>query len=382
MKVAIAGGGIVGLTLARLLRARGFEPTVFERMPERVYIRRGYMMGYHAYPPLEELGILKDLRPQGRDIAPGAGGGDAVAICIEVGKLISALADGLPVEYEHTVAGLRRDDEGRVIGLTVKGPPKDGSTFTPPSQGSFGQTPDGPQLVGGTVKDESVSVGEDDDLRDVDADLVVACDGMNSPIRNMAGMEADFTPLGEASLSFMSPAVGSVSFAMGYMSDNSHIGTLSWPEGSAGWRSCDKVGAEAALAPGIDAIKEMWARLLPESAAAVEGVTSIDQVRYSEPVLMTTPKWWIPGLILIGDSAHFFGPETGVSSGVGMADAHALAEAVRQNPEDPDAACRAFETWRAPVVRPLEAMDPGRQRLQMAGPGPRDDERWPPPRDA
>ena len=58
---------------------------------------------------------------------------------------------------------------------------------------------------------------------------------------------------------------------MAYMSDGGHIGMLSWNEGSAGWRSGERVGREAALAPGLDAIKEMWARLLPPAASAIEG---------------------------------------------------------------------------------------------------------------
>ena len=36
MKVVIAGGGMVGMTFARLLRLRGFEPVVIERMPPGV----------------------------------------------------------------------------------------------------------------------------------------------------------------------------------------------------------------------------------------------------------------------------------------------------------------------------------------------------------
>ena len=62
-----------------------------------------------------------------------------------------------------------------------------------------------------------------------------------------------------------------------------------------------------------------------------------------------------------------------------LGDAHALSEALRQHPDDPDAVCISFVGWRAPVVRPYEAMDPGRQRMMMAGqstPGP--GEAWPP----
>lgn len=340
MKVVISGGGMVGMTLARLLRMRGQEPVVFERMHAGAYIPRGYMLGYQGYPPLEEVGVLDEVRRQGWDIAPREDG-SAVAICVEVGKLLHALARDLPVEYEHTVTELVRDGSGRIVGVKAQGPEGESAW---------------------------------------DADLVVACDGVNSPVRTMAGMEAKVEELSDAALTWMCDTPGGVSFAMAYLSDGGHIGTLGWPQGSAGWRTIPKIGAEAALAPGVEAVKEAWTRLLPESEQGVSGLTSIDQVRYSEPRLMTTPEWWVPGLVLIGDSAHFFGPETGVSSGVGLGDAHALAEAVRQNPDDPDAACRSYVTWRAPVVRPYEAMDPGRQRMAVPAGAPalRPEERWPP----
>lgn len=330
---------MVGLTLGKLLRVRGFEPTIIERMAAGTYIPRGYMLGFQGYEPLKEVGVLQAVWPMGREIAP-LPGNSAVAVCVEVGKVINALADGLPVEYEHSVTDLVVDDSGRVTGVVVEGP-----------EGS----------------------------RTIDCDLVVACDGVKSRVREMAGMAATFDPLPEAALSWMSATPSETSFAMAYMSDGGHVGVLSWPEGSAGWRSCDKVGESAALAPGLDALKSMWTRLLPACRLGVEALESIDSVRYSEPGLLTTPEWWAPGVVLIGDSAHFFGPETGISSGIGLGDAHALSEAIAQNRTDADAACRSFVLWRAPVVRPYEAMDPGRVRILMAdqiepGPG----EAWPP----
>ncbi len=57
MKVVIVGGGMVGMTLAHLLRRRGCEPTVLERMPAGHYIPRGYMLGFQGYEPLEEVGV-------------------------------------------------------------------------------------------------------------------------------------------------------------------------------------------------------------------------------------------------------------------------------------------------------------------------------------
>jgi 2-polyprenyl-6-methoxyphenol hydroxylase-like FAD-dependent oxidoreductase len=339
MRIVIAGGGMVGMTLAHLLRMRGFSPTVIERMPEGAYVPRGYMLGYQGYPPLEEVGVLDEVRTAGWDIAPRPDG-SAVAIAVEVGILLGALARDLPVEYEHSVVELVRDGEGRVTGVVAEGP-------------------------GGR--------------RTFESDLVVACDGVGSPVRSMAGFQANIEPLAEASLTFMSPAPIRTSFNMAYFADGGHIGVLGWPQGSAGWRSVEKVGAEAALAPGLEAIKRMWSELLPDAAPGVEALTSLDQVRYGEPQLLTCPEWWKPGVVIIGDSAHFFGPETGVSSGLGLGDAHALAQAVLQNPDDPDAACRSYELWRAPLIRPYEATDPGRARMVAAGVQGRPEERWPPP---
>lgn len=340
MNIVISGGGMVGMTLAHLLRRRGFEPVVVERMREGDYVPRGYMMGFQGFPPLEEIGLLGEIRGSGWDIAPREDG-STVAIAVNIKTVLHTLARDLPVLYEHTVAELVNDGDGRVVGVLVEGP---------------------------------------EGRRTIDADLVVACDGVMSPVRNMAGLEAKVTELSDAALTFMSPHPVGISFKMEYFADGGHIGLLGWPEGSAGWRSIDKIGEEAALAPGLDAIKKMWAQLIPESEPGVSALTSMEQIRYSEPRIMSCPVWWKPGVVIIGDSAHFFGPETGVSSGLGLGDAHALAQAVMQNPDDPDAACASYETWRAPVIRPYEATDPGLSRM-MAGAGrePRPEETWPPP---
>jgi 2-polyprenyl-6-methoxyphenol hydroxylase-like FAD-dependent oxidoreductase len=339
MRIVISGGGMVGMTLAHLLRQRGFEPVVIERMREGEYVPRGYMMGFQGFPPLEEIGLLDEIRSAGWDIAPREDG-STVAIAVNIKTVLHALARDLPVMYEHSVVALRTDDDGRVVGVEVEGP--DGRSA-------------------------------------IESGLVVACDGVMSPVRTMAGLEAKATDLSDASLTFMSPVSVGVSFRMEYFRDGGHIGLLGWPEGSAGWRSIDRMGAEKALAPGLEAIKKMWIELIPESEPGVSALTSLDQIRYSEPRIMSCPRWWTPGVVIIGDSAHFFGPETGVSSGLGLGDAHALAQAVLQNPDNPDAACASYETWRAPVIRPYEATDPGLARNMGPTGEPRPEEVWPPP---
>lgn len=338
MNIVISGGGMVGMTLAHLLRRRGFSPVVIERNKEGEYMPRGYMLGFQGYEPLEEVGVYQEVRDAGRPIAPRPDQ-PPVAVAVRFGALIEALARDLPVVYEHTVVDLVRDHDGRIVGVEVAGP--DGRTT-------------------------------------IDSDLVVACDGVMSPTRQMAGLTATVDELADGTLTWMSPQPTELTFKMNYLGNGGHIGMLSWHEGSAGWRTIEKVGREAAIAPGLDAIKRMWVELMPEAEEGVMALTSLDQVRYGEPKLLSCERWWVPGLVIIGDAAHFFGPETGVSSGIGLGDAHALAEAIRQNPDDADAVCRSYELWRLPVVRPYEAMDPGRRRLVAVGAPERPEERWPP----
>ncbi len=289
---------------------------------------------------MQDLGLLDELQARGRAIGTQPDGTPA-AVAVAVGWLLHQLAAGAPARYGVTVTELVHDEAGRVTGVRVDG-------------------------------ERGAEV--------VEADLVVACDGRNSRVRQMAGLVADIETTAEGKIEWMSDVPSPVSFAMAYMSNGGHIGLLSWPEGSFGWRTTDPVGKDAALTPGRDALIASWERLLPEAADAVRGVRSMDEVFYDQPQLLRCPRWWTPGVVLIGDSAHFFGPETGASAGVGMADAHALTQAIVAHANDPDAACATYEAWRAPAVRPLEAMDPARSRCDPTTIAPAaPHERWPPP---
>ncbi len=338
MRTVIVGSSIVGTCLARLLRGKGHDPIVLERNPAGQHMPRPFMLGFQGFPALEEAGVYDEIHSAGWDIAPGDDG-SPVAICINFVNVIEVLARDVPVRNDEQVTELLRDGE-RVVGVRTEGPGGE-QTF--------------------------------------EADLVVACDGVGSVVRQMAGLPGEITDLGSGSLGFMGPAIIDRSFSMAYLSDGNIIGLLGWPEGSAGWWTLDRLGEEAAKAPGLDAFKKTFSTLLPEAREAVEALTSMDQVRYAEPRVLTSPKWWTPGVVMVGDAAHFFGPETGVSAGLGLGDAHALAEAIHHNQDDPDAACQSYALWREPVVRPYEATDPARQpRLQVANEDRPPPERWPP----
>ena len=204
---------------------------------------------------------------------------------------------------------------------------------------------------------------------------------MRSPMREMAGLEAEFEPLPEAELGFMSPSVADTSFAMAYLSDGGHIGMLSLERGLgrlAQHREGGRRGGPGARPRGDQG--DVGAAAARRPSRPSPGVTSIDQIRYSEPSCSRCPQWWVPGRGRHRRRGPLLRPRDGRQLGhrAGRR-ARAGPGRARQNPDDPDAACRSYELWRAPAVRPYEAMDPGRQRMIVAGSAqPRDEERWPP----
>ena len=331
MRVVIVGGGMAGAVLAGALRRRGVEPVVLERGPATATIPGPIMLPYQAYDALADLGLLEEVRAAGRPIAPQADG-TPVAIAVARQALIDALRRDVPIRFDTTVTGLLRDGD-RIAGVETDGGP-------------------------------------------IAADLVVGADGSRSPVREMAGIAAEVRPAPGAGLSFRSPVQLDVPFAMAYQSDGRQVGVLSWSGGSAGWWQIDRIGREAALAPGVEAYRRAFGRLLPAAAPALEGVTSVDQLVYREVIEVRCETWWAPGVALIGEAAHAIDPEAGVGAGLGFGDALALAVAIA-GASDPDAACRDYEFWRRPVVAPYEAIGAAGARIARGGEKP-DEERWPP----
>src|SRR5689334_4833240 len=61
-RIAIIGGGIGGLTAARALRQRGFEPIVYEAAPELKEIGAGVALHPNAMKALRSLGLETSVR--------------------------------------------------------------------------------------------------------------------------------------------------------------------------------------------------------------------------------------------------------------------------------------------------------------------------------
>jgi 2-polyprenyl-6-methoxyphenol hydroxylase-like FAD-dependent oxidoreductase len=245
-------------------------------MPASAVVEGPIMLPFQAYDALEELGLLGEIRAAGRDVPP-IRNGEPVAIGAARQHVLERLREGLEVLWEQEVVDLVRSGE-RVSGVLVRGP-----------QGE----------------------------RQIAADIVVGADGAHSRVRELAGIEATLEVSDTAFVGFRSPVRSEEAFLINFTSDGRQLTLLDWPGGSAGgWQIERPAGGEqAALAPGVEAFKKAYLRLLPGAAAAIAPVTTL---HYREVTEVSCETWWLPGLTLIGEALHAMNPEAGIGSGLGM----------------------------------------------------------------
>jgi 2-polyprenyl-6-methoxyphenol hydroxylase-like FAD-dependent oxidoreductase len=86
-----------------------------------------------------------------------------------------------------------------------------------------------------------------------------------------------------------------------------------------------KGGIEEVKARGIDAFRRDVVWMTPFLADRIDELKSFDDIKLLTVTVDRLRKWWRPGLICIGDSAHAMSPIGGVGVNVAVQDAVAAA---------------------------------------------------------
>ena len=89
MRIVIVGGGVVGLTLWRLLARHGVGATVVERRRPGGGVPRPFMLPYHGFPALRDAGVWERVHAISWEIAPEAPQG-AVAVTADGRRVLTA----------------------------------------------------------------------------------------------------------------------------------------------------------------------------------------------------------------------------------------------------------------------------------------------------
>jgi 2-polyprenyl-6-methoxyphenol hydroxylase-like FAD-dependent oxidoreductase len=163
------------------------------------------------------------------------------------------------------------------------------------------------------------------------ADLVVACDGRRSTLREAAGLKALEYGAPMDVLWFRMPRRESDPQDTFGIVDRGHMMVLL--NRTDYWQVAFLVpkGSDAALrARSIDALRETVSQLAPFLADRRDAIESWDKVNTLEVQVDRLQHWHAPGLLLIGDAAHAMSPIGGVGINLAIQDAVAAANALAQ----------------------------------------------------
>ena len=352
MRIAIAGGGLGGLTLARILHRNGMNAVVYEREACRSARSQGGSLDLHpesgqraladagltgwfrsvARPDGEELRILD---PAGRTLLHHRPRPDAVWGRPEIdrGALRDLLLDSLPrnaVAWQHRLLAA-----------------------TPRPHGGFALRFDGGHSA--------------------ECDVLIGADGARSVVRSLL---SDATLRRVATLAELS-----ISDADRRHPDLAALvgpGNL-WCIGVSRILAAQRQG-DGSIRVGISlpaddrpldtyrskrALLEIFDGWDPGLTALIEAGDSQPSPRRIEAMPTGTRWTHQPGITLIGDAAHLM-PPVGEGANQAMLDAAELAAELASNPADPDSAIQAYEEAMFSRIQPIAEMSTRVQAMMLS----------------
>ncbi|RAN92827.1 Tetracycline resistance protein [Micromonospora noduli] len=351
-RIAIAGGGLGGLTLARILHQHGIDAVVYDREASRSARPQGGALDLHPESgqlALAEAGLAgrfqsearpegeehRILDPTGRTLVhhepqPGSFSGRPE---IDRSALRDLLLDSLPGD---TVAWRRR-----VVAATHR--PEEGWELT----FHDGQT--------------------------ASCDILVGADGARSVVRSL---------LTDVELSYVATlvelSVEDVDQRHPDLAELVGTGNL-WCVGVNQILAAQRLG-DGSLRVGISlraedrpldayrskrALLDLFAGWNPRLTALIEAAESAPTPRLIEAMPIGTRWTSRPGVTLIGDAAHLM-PPVGEGANQAMLDAAELAGQLAANPADPNSAIRTYEESMFSRIHPVAEMSARVQAMMLS----------------
>ncbi|GIG89264.1 FAD-dependent oxidoreductase [Plantactinospora endophytica] len=358
MRIAIAGGGLGGLTLARILHLHGIDTVVYEREASRSARSQGGSLDLH---PESGQRALADAGLAGRFRSEARPEGEEHRILDPAGR---TLVHHKPAP--GSLSGRPEIDRSALRDLLLDSLPADAVawqrrlvTATPRPDGGFGLTFDGGQSA--------------------DCDVLVGADGARSVVRSLL----TDAPL-SAVATLVELTISDVDRRHPDLADLVGPGNL-WCIGVSQILAAQRLG-DGSLRVGISlraddhhldtyrskrVLLDLFDGWDPSLTALIEGADSPPIPRRIEAMPSDTRWAHRPGITLIGDAAHLM-PPVGEGANQAMLDAAELAAELVGNPADPDSAIRTYEKAMFSRIHPIAEMST-RVQAMMLSPGAADD---------
>lgn len=333
MRISIVGGGIAGLALAAILDPARFDVTVYEEHPDR----RG-------------LGTALGMWPAAQRALRRAGAASVLDSAVDVldGSLRTIHGEVLatPQTPAQSLSLVGRTDLLDALSCAV---------------------PASVQRVTARVEDPS----------GLDADLVVAADGVHSAIRRAVW--------GPRATSRATPylavrgLVGPDHDAYGeYWGSGRLFGITPVPGGATNWFCSYRshLGPRAVdVAEALTDARARYADAAPAIRATLAEATPTPTL--AQRIWVAPPmRSYVRGrVVLIGDAAHAMTPNLGRGACESLVDAHVLGDALNHgDPNDPATALRSYQARRVAASQAVRAASGAAARVALARrfAGPRD----------
>jgi 2-polyprenyl-6-methoxyphenol hydroxylase-like FAD-dependent oxidoreductase len=301
----VVGGGPAGLVLGLILARAGIRTTVLEKHADFLRDFRGDTVHASTLTLLDELGLGEQfgaLPPRWVE---------KISVQLDSGTYGVADLTRLPGRHQH-IALVPQWDFLNVIADASRQEP----SYELIMRAEVTDLLWDGQMISG------VSYRRDGQDHHLEADLVVACDGRSSVVRERAGLKSRTFGVPMDVLWFRLPrlatdpegAIGRISrsnlLIMIDRGDYFQIGVVI------------KKGSIATLRDhGIEAFRQRLRNAVPWLGDRVELIESFDDLRLLNVVLSRLPRWYRDGVLCIGDAAHAMSPVGGIGINLAVQDA-------------------------------------------------------------
>ncbi|MGO4690276.1 FAD-dependent oxidoreductase [Glaciibacter sp. 2TAF33] len=222
------------------------------------------------------------------------------------------------------------------------------------------------QLVAGVVA--SAPVG----LIELRADLTVGADGRDSRVRVASGLVPREYGVPIDVLWFRLPKTASPPpDTLGYLNGESMVITIPRTDYYQSGMLIAKDTYPAIQAAGLGEFRARVVRAAPFLASAVPSLQGWDQVKLLSVQVNRLERWWVPGLVCLGDAAHAMSPAFGVGVNYAIQDAVAAANVLVGPLRTGAAGERELHLIQRRRLPPVRLMQPIQVRLHrvIAKPG-------------